>query len=1049
MINKYYRMKQIILLVISTFLIVSVSEAQSKRRSIDENAAPIDINKKIKVQKNIFDPEKKYIGESTRVDFTPIEESNLHLAKFTVQETDGDNNVTWLKGRVSQNKNDSWQIKSAAWLSSVSAIMNINLDKTEFVPQKIWTDHLGQSHIRLDQLHNGVKVYNAEILLHSKDGIIVSQNGDYVQSDNLPNEKSSFLDPEIIRNRIVSHVRDFNPDWNYLKGINFTIKKDQIEQELVYYNNDGSYVLAYHITVYPHMAEHMEYIVDATNGEIIEERSIICKFHNHDSHNHSDSKCEGNHDDQKSVLDGQAVANARDLLGTNRTLQTYDVGGDFFLIDASRTMFNSSASNMPNNPEGVIWTIDMQNDSPANDADYFHVVSGDNSWSSSPEGVSAHFNAGTAYDYFKEVHGRESISGDGQNIISFVNVANEDGTSMGNAFWNGLGIFYGNGDNQFLPLGRGLDVAGHEMSHGVIQATANLEYSGESGALNESFADIFGAMIDRDDWLIGEDVIRSGDGLRNMQNPHNNASTGDFGGGWQPDHYNEIYRGSLDNGGVHINSGITNRAYYLFATATSKNIAERVYYRALTTYLTRSSQFSDLRAAVLQSAQDLYGSNPNVAAQAASAFDQVGIEGTGVTDYQQDVDVNPGDDLLLFADADLSNLYMINITQGEFLFNPLTTTDIYSKPSVTDDGEAIVFVGQDRKVHLIEINWSTATPTMQESILIDEAIWDNIVVAKDASRLAGTFMLVSPESDVQNRSVWVFDFEQQTQQVFELFNPTYTEGVSTGNVLYPDAIEFDITGNTVMYDAFNRVNGSNGGTIEFWDVGFLEVWNPTANTFAQGEIDKLFGSLPEGISVGNPTFSKNSPFIIALDYIESGLNQILGVNIETGDIGVIFENEGLAYPSYSRNDQFMIYDFNVFSPTELGIITLDNTKINSVPNSDDFFFQNPISSKWGVWFSNGERILSSVEEIIEEEGLLQINPNPVAEILNISMTENIFQGQVLLEIIDMNGRVIDSRILDSQLISGYSYDVNSVDAGIYLLSLRGDNKVVTQKFIKQ
>ncbi|MDA8693097.1 M4 family metallopeptidase [Saprospiraceae bacterium] len=1043
-------MKQFIFLIFSTFLIINVSQAQSKKRKLEVDAQHVDLNRKIKVQKNIFNPDKKYTGEPFSANFTPINESQLHLAKFKVQGIDADNNIKWLEGRVTQNKDDSWELKSKAWIESVATVLNIDMALSSFVPQKIWTDDLGQSHVKLNQYHNAIKVYNAEIILHSKEGIIVSQNGDYVQSEKLPTEKSNVIDASVIRDNIKSQLKDFNPDWNLLTGLNHRIEKDQIEQELVYYDNDGSYILAYHMTVYPHMAEHIEYIIDASNGDILEERSIICKLHNHDkNHDHTQGQCNGHYDYKNSAFDGQATANARDLLGANRTIQTYDVSGDFFLIDASRTMFNAGGSNMPNNPEGVIWTIDMQNNSPANDADYFHVISNNNSWGSSPEGVSAHYNAGTAYDYYKEVHGRESISGDGQNIISFVNVSNEDGTSMGNAFWNGLGIFYGNGDNQFLPLGRGLDVAGHEMSHGVIQATANLEYRGESGALNESFADIFGAMIDREDWLIGEDVIRSGDALRNMQNPHNNAATGDFGGGWQPDHYDEIYRGSLDNGGVHINSGITNRAYYLFATATSKNIAERVYYRALTTYLTRSSQFSDLRAAVLQSANDLYASNPNVVTQAAASFDQVGIEGDEIIDYQEDVDVNPGDDLLLFADAELSNLFMINITQQEFVFNPLTTTDIYSKPSVTDDGEVVVFVGQDRRVHLIEIDWNTSTPTMQQSVLIEDAIWDNIVIAKDASRLAGTFMLVNPESDIQNRSVWVFDFEQQAQQVFELYNPTFSEGVLTGNVLYPDAIEFDITSNTVMYDAFNRVNSSNSGTIEFWDIGFLEVWNPTSNTFALGDIEKLFGSLPEGISVGNPTFAKNSPFIIALDYIEEGLNEILGVNIETGDVGVIYENAGLGYPSYSRNDRNMIYDVDIFSPTELGIITLDDTKINPVQDSDNFFFQNPISSKWGVWFSNGERILSGVEEIVEGNGLLEINPNPVSDILNISLTEDIFQGEVLLEIIDMNGRVINSQQVDSNRIDGYGYNVNTVDAGIYLLSLRSDSKVVTRKFIKQ
>ena len=91
-----------------------------------------------------------------------------------------------------------------------------------------------------------------------------------------------------------------------------------------------------------------------------------------------------------------------------------------------------------------------------------------------------------------------------------INVANSDGSDMDNAFWNGAVMFYGNGDQAFdAPLSKALDVAGHEMSHGVIQATANLEYQYESDAMNESFADIFASMIDRDDWQIGEDVANS------------------------------------------------------------------------------------------------------------------------------------------------------------------------------------------------------------------------------------------------------------------------------------------------------------------------------------------------------------------------------------------------------------------------------------------------------------------------------------------------------------------------------------------------------------
>ena len=120
-------------------------------------------------------------------------------------------------------------------------------------------------------------------------------------------------------------------------------------------------------------------------------------------------------------------------------------------------------------------------------------------------------------------HGRNSINDRGSNIVSFVDVADENGGSMENAFWDGQYIYYGNGGNTFKELARSLDVAGHEISHGVVQTTANLEYQGESGAMNEAFADIFAVMITRDNWAIGEEVVNPnvfrGGALRSLSDP--------------------------------------------------------------------------------------------------------------------------------------------------------------------------------------------------------------------------------------------------------------------------------------------------------------------------------------------------------------------------------------------------------------------------------------------------------------------------------------------------------------------------------------------------
>ena len=186
-------------------------------------------------------------------------------------------------------------------------------------------------------------------------------------------------------------------------------------------------------------------------------------------------------------------------------------------------------------------------------------------------GVDAHYYSGVVDSFYADVFGRNSLDDEGMQLRSVVHFAR----GYCNAFWNGEQMTYGDGfvdeENDFacLALSGGLDVVGHELTHGVTEFTSNLIYEDESGALNESFSDIIGNTVEfyaqqegldpaaRPDWRIGEDVIigpgRSR-GFRNMGDP---AEFGD------PDHYTERYRGPQDNGGVHINSGISNHAYYL------------------------------------------------------------------------------------------------------------------------------------------------------------------------------------------------------------------------------------------------------------------------------------------------------------------------------------------------------------------------------------------------------------------------------------------------------------------------------------------------------
>jgi len=1050
-------MRKITLTILSIFMVVALIGQTTKRNSKikgDKSQKPnLDLNFEILKKKDVQVKANtgKFVLPQT-LQFESLKETN-----FIIESTGENNHISWMTGFVDQSKSISWSSKAQGWLSEAYSTLGLDADRTSFDLVHKWTDELDQTHIKMNQHHNGIKVYAGEIILHGKKNRLFAQNGFYVPSDLINEAKYNVVSKETAISNVSSQLKNLKEDWNVLNGINLKIEKNQWESELVYYKNaDGRYDLMYHIEVYPNLAEHYTYFVDGKSGNIVEHFSTICKFHHSvKGDNHEGCK----HDHKKEVVEelmshalpptGPLTTTARDLLGSNRSINTYGFGNTFFLIDASRSMYSASQSNIPDDPNGAIWTIDLNNTSPANNnAQYSHVISNNNSFNNSQEGVSAHYNAGQAYEYYENTFNRQSISqslqGKGQNILSFVNVADEFGNTMGNAFWNGSGIFYGNGDNSFNSLGRALDVAGHEMSHGVVQNSANLEYRNESGALNESFADIFGAMIDRDDWQMGEDVVRTSafpsGALRDLSDPHNGASTGDFGRGWQPRHFNERFTGSQDNGGVHINSGIPNYAYYLFATNNSvgKNRAEQVFYRALTTYLTKSSGFAEMRSAVVRSAQDLYGAD--VVSAARSAFDQVGILGESDEDFQDDFEENPGSDYLLQADQNLSNLYIKTVPELNDFFNPLSTTDVLSKPSITDDGSLIVFIGQDNHIHVIQIDWNASPPVAQESIASESPEWDNVAISKDGRFLAAIDMMVIPR-------IFVFDLVAGVSREFGLFNPTTsTDGQQTGDVQYADVLEFDHTGSTIMYDAYNEISSNNSGTIGYYDIGFLNFWNNSANTWADGAIDKLFGALPSNTEVFNPTFAKNSPFIVAFDVREDFENSIYGVNLQTQNLNQIFPNTGLGYPNFSKSDEVLIYDLELLGYTDIGGLVLSEDKISAVSNSDGIVDQG---RRWGSFFSTGQRLLSDVEEVVVSDGTLVLYPNPAKDLLGINLHLDNVTGNASIEISDVSGRKVLQKKQSVKDLQKFNLDISNLNAGSYILSIRTSDKIITEKFIKK
>ncbi len=928
------------------------------------------------------------------------------------------------------------------------------VNPSEFQISKVDADELGFEHYRMKQTYKGLPVYGGEIVMHAKSGKITAMNGAYFptpQIDNITPTLSSIDAENII-------ATDFKS-----KNIYKTFTDDMIKQiggaafksELVIYhykNNFEAERLTWHIVAFSSVVHRYEYFIDAQTGKIINQIETSCTIV--DSCQLTvDSKKPSTVNRQLSTvnyfppLDGSASVSVKDLLGVNRTISTYQTSGTYFMIDATRAMFNKTKSTFPDNPVGVIQTIDNGNtdNGPAN-----YVTSSNNgSWS--PTAVSAQYNAGVTYLYYLNTFGRNSINGLGGNINSFINVTDQS-AGMDNAYWNGEAMYYGNGKDYFYPLAQGLDVAGHEISHGVIQNTANLDYQDESGALNESYADVFGSLIDRANWTIGETVIKdkntfSTGFLRDLSNPHNGGSKVGQGG-YQPANVSEMYLGTQDNGGVHINSGVPNFAYFKFANDASvgKLVAEQVYYRALVKYLVKSSNFKDMRAAIEASVKDLYPTNAAVLTAAQNAFTAVGI-GTGGssdgTNYQKDIPANTGTEYLLYVGANKTGIFIRPASGGAS--TQVSTSVVLSKPSVSDGGTDIIFVSSDANVQYISIDWKTGKVTPQQA-LTTKGGWHNAAISRDGNRFVG---------NKGDTLLYVVDFVGNTQKVFGLSNPTTaSSNISNNFIQYSDALEFDPTGEFVVYDAFNKqsIVGSTTGN-NYWDVGIIKVWSNTGKTFGTGKISKLFSELPASTSIGNATFAKNASYIVGFDYVEnldtpSPNYYVLSANIQTGDVTTsntgIYTNNTLAYPNFSKNDN-NILSSNKDGSGLLRLINIPITATRLEPNGSPVLVQNS-TAQLGSWFSNGIRT-PTVE--VNANTKVSVNPNPFDNSLSISIDGKVDNGDVALQIVDLAGRVVLTQKYKTYAGNNtFSLNTQALGSGIYFAQFNVSNTPVTVKVVK-
>lgn len=506
----------------------------------------------------------------------------------------------------------------------------IAFEKTHYLPEssfKIWIqrffadgnvdfiyirstkDRIGITQTQYQQRINGIEVQDGIVTTHSVNGMIRSISGEMYPSPSKTNIVS--ISKETARQIALNFIGAKKYRWE-IPGADKMLQEQKRDPSATFFpigdltlvypeNSPGkTFRLAYRFDIFAmEPLVHKMIWIDVSNGKVLYTRQLL-----------QDVNSPGT----TTTLYSSSQNITTDLTST----------GNYRLRESNRA-------------GGVdIQTLDMNNGT-----NYYNAVdftNTTNTWLSDGN-TDAHWGAEEVVDFYWTKLNRNSIDGNGMTVYSYVHYDN----ALSNAYWDGYEMSYGDGQGNNTPF-TALDVCGHEMTHGVSQymvGGGGLNYAGESGALNESFSDIFGNTIEhfsrpsQYSWLIGEDIFSGG--IRNMSNPN---SFND------PDTYQGLHWASTNNpnstndyGGVHTNSGVQNYAYYLMVTGgsgtndngNSYNItgigwddAINIVYKALT-YLSTNSNFSDSRAAMVQAAIDIFGACSQQVITTTNAWYAVGV----------------------------------------------------------------------------------------------------------------------------------------------------------------------------------------------------------------------------------------------------------------------------------------------------------------------------------------------------------------------------------------------------------------------------------------
>lgn len=966
--------------------------------------------------------------------------------------------------------NETSSYKSSDEQKALKEQLELN-DNSSFSIIKTETDHLGIDHQKFQLYHQRIKVEFSTYTIHSKSGKLKSMSGDYYDVNNLSVKPT--LSKEQAFTLALKNIGASNYLWESAEEANLMNYQKPVGElvilPIVDEDNKGKkterFRLAYKFDIYAtNPVSRGDIYIDAINGESLFYNATI-------KHLNEFSAISKKTLASKTVLVTALVgANADSRYSGTQSIETKLSGSTYILSDDTRG--------------GGVQTFNMKKGTNYSAAVNF--TDADNNWTKAEYqnlnkddgALDAHWGAEMTYDYWKNVHGRNSFNNAGATIKSYVHYS----SNYNNAYWNGSVMTYGDGSGT-LTAGSGgfdiltsLDVAGHEIGHAVCSNTANLAYQNESGALNEALSDIWGACIEyyadpnKQRWLIGEDIERrSGHlALRSMSNPKTERQPDTYGGtNWVSPKGRP--NSSNDYGGVHTNSGVLNHWFYILTegkTGTndkgdSYNVsgilidkAAKITFRMENLYLSSNSTYADARIFGIRAAEELYGAGSAEVIASTNAFYAVGVGAA----YSGSTDT--------IAPSNPTNLVASNITQ--------TTTDL----AWTASTDNIAVVGYDVFRGATKIGSSTNT-TYSVTELTANTNYTFTVKAKDAAgNVSGasnsvpvTTLAIPVDTEVPSNPTnlvasnitqtttdlnWTASTDNMAVTAYDVFNGLTLIGSSATN-------SYSVTGLTAntnysftvkAKDAAGNVSGvSNSVPVTTLAVSLIYCTSEGGGSSNHNIQNVTFGTINNSSSTNSTydDFTANStdvqpnssytititPYTTSRKYKE-GYAVFIDFN---GDKD--FDDAGeTVFTSSPTNATFVSGLISIPSNATIGNTRMRvSMKYNGIPKACETFSGGQVED-YSVNITAVAGIISekTITNSSNDSSYLTLYPNPVKEIVTITILDNKegeykIYNNVGYEV--QNGRT-----------SGGEINVNTLKNGIYILKFNNGENTFTKTFVK-